>query len=500
MEIIADLHLHSKYSRAVSQEMIIPQIFKWAVKKGIGLVGTGDWTHPLWLREIKANLKEVGEGVYGLKGEDAGGDEFSHPTLSSSVLPSSHSTQSKLGRGIAVSVEMSKIVTRHPLFILSTEISSIYSQGGRQRRIHNLILAPSIEVVEKINKALSVRGVNLLSDGRPILGLSASQVAELIFEISQKCLLIPAHVWTPWFSLYGSMSGFDSIDECFGNFSKNIYALETGLSSDPSMNWRIEENLGRQIVSFGDAHSPQKLGREATVFEIPGLSYENIRRAIIGKFEDGNPKLENPISDLKKQTSFQPSNHRSQISFTIEFYPEEGKYHYSGHRKCQVAYSPHDIKVKGTTCPVCGRSLTVGVTSRVEKLASIEIETESKINEKGVRFICDKEGKRTPYVMLVPLQEILAESLNLGLATKGLEETYEKMITSFGSEFEVLLKTEIEEIRKIFPEKVAEGIKRVRLGDIHIEPGFDGVFGKVCIWSGENEKKKKEEARQTALF
>ncbi|MBI4999683.1 DNA helicase UvrD, partial [Candidatus Gottesmanbacteria bacterium] len=305
MKIAADLHLHSKYSRAVSQEMVLPQIGQWAVKKGIGLVGTGDWTHPLWLREIKANLEEVGPGLYGLKGKGS------------------------------------------PLFILATEISSIYSQGGKLRRIHNIILAPSLEVAEKINKELASHGANLMSDGRPVTGIPAQNLVKMILAIDENCLIIPAHAWTPWFSLYGSESGFDSIGECFGEMAKYIYAIETGLSSNPEMNWRIAELDSRQIVSFSDAHSGPKLGREATVFTegengISNFSYEDIKNAIKG--ESGKLK----------------------IAYTLEFYPEEGKYHYTGHRDCKVRQSPEETGRLGETCPVCGKHLTVGVMHRVQ--------------------------------------------------------------------------------------------------------------------------------------
>ncbi|TSC53856.1 MAG: UvrD/REP helicase, partial [Microgenomates group bacterium LiPW_16] len=321
MRIIADLHLHSKYSRAVSQEMVLPQIATWAQKKGIGLVGTGDWTHPLWLREIKANLEEVAPGLYALKGESlrSGIKNFTPPRDS---------------RGIS------------PLFILATEISSIYSQGGRLRRIHSLILAPSIEIVEKINKALVGRGANLMSDGRPVTGIPAQELVKLILSVDENSLIIPAHIWTPWFSLYGSESGFDSIDECFGEQAKFIYAIETGLSSDPAMNWRIAELDKRNIVSFSDAHSGPKLGREATVFEISDelgvMSYETIRKALTP-----NPK---PIT-----------HNQARIAFTIEFHPEEGKYHYTGHRDCGVRQSPEETKRLGEICPVCGKHLTIGV-------------------------------------------------------------------------------------------------------------------------------------------
>ena len=438
MQVIADLQLHSRFARAVSSQMVVPVISDWAKKKGIGLVATGDWTHPIWLRELKANLTEAGEGVYKVSSESS-------------------------GEG------------KEPLFLLSTEISSIYSQGGRTRRIHTLIFAPNFEVVEKINQEFVIRGANLMSDGRPIVGLSAKQVAQIALEIDEKCLVIPAHAWTPWFSLYGSMSGFDSIEECFGDLSSSIYAIETGLSSDPAMNWRIEDLSGRRIVSFSDAHSPQKLGREATVFELPEINFESIRKAIIG-------------------------DSQAKIAYTIEFYPEEGKYHYTGHRNCKVVYSPNEARKKGVVCPVCGRNLTVGVMSRVESLAAHDIETESEKDKFGVRWIKDKEEKRPPYVMMVPLLEVLSEALNSGVGTQTVLTVYEQLTASLGSEFKILLETLLSDIERIAGAKVAEAIGKVRSGDISIEPGYDGVFGKVKIWKEGEDENKGESTDQATLF
>ena len=428
MQVVADLHLHSKYSRAVSPQMVIPEIAKWAKKKGIDLVGTADWTHPLWLRELKENLVETGEGIFAAKNDLQG-----------------------------------------PKFLLATEISNIYSQGGKGRRIHNLVLASSFATVEKINAALRSRGANLLSDGRPIIGLSARDLAELVFGVDKDCLIVPAHVWTPWFSLYGSKSGFDSIKECFGEFASNIYAVETGLSSSPGMNWRIEELDNRSIVSFSDAHSAAKLGRETTIFEIQEmpalrdssgikkLSYEDIKEAI------------------KEQ----------KIASTIEFYPEEGKYHYTGHRNCQVRHSPGDSKKLGTTCPVCGRPLTVGVMHRVEELAARPADFSPE--------------NRPPYQMLVPLMEILAEALGSGVSSQKVINEYNYLTNNFGSEFKVLLKTPVGEIAKISGERAAEGIKKVRVGDIVVEPGYDGVFGRVKIWPS-SAKASKGKGNQMSLF
>lgn len=426
MELIADLHFHSKYSRAVSHKMVIPEIARWAKRKGISLVTTADFTHPLWLRELRENLVEAGEGIYRYKDE---------PT--------------------------------DVLFLLTTEISSIYSQQGRGHRIHNLVFAPNFEMVEKINEQLRGYGVKLLSDGRPMTGLSSLELCELVFAISKDCLIIPAHVWTPWYSLYGSRSGFDSLKECFGKFTEQIYAIETGLSSDPAMNWRIEELDKRSILSFSDAHSPQKLGREATVFEVKKekFDYQDIKKAI----------------------------QEQQIAYTIEFYPEEGKYHYTGHRNCEVRQSPEETKKLGTTCSVCGRPLTVGVMHRVEELATRSVE---EVDTEEVKIAGGVKGarwrKRPPYVMLVPLVEILSEALGVGVSSQIVETGYNRLVGKFESEFNVLLRIDPLEIAKIAGEKVAQGIERVRKGDIVIDPGYDGVFGTVKIWGEEEEEEKKQ--------
>ncbi|MCJ7804678.1 endonuclease Q family protein [Patescibacteria group bacterium] len=432
MEIIADLHFHSKYSRAVSPRMIIPEISLWASKKGIGLVGTTDFTHPLWFRELKENLEEVNEGVYRLR--------------------------NPLERKI------------NPLFLLTTEISSIYTQDGRSHRIHNAIFAPNLGIVEEINNKLRSHGVNLMSDGRPITGLSTPQICEIVFSVDKNCLIIPVHVWTPWYSLYGSNSGFDSIKECFGEFTDQIYAIETGLSSDPAMNWRIAELDKRSILSFSDAHSPQKLGREATVFEIEDvkkLKYEEIRQAIINQ----------------------------QIAYTIEFYPEEGKYHWTGHRSCQIKQSPEQTAKLGTICPVCGRKLTVGVMQRVEELASRS--SEEVIGERD--HLIKSKTNRPPYFMVVPLLEIIAEAMESTVSSQAVIGRYEQMVEKFGSEFEVLLKTPIEFISQSFGDKTAEAINKVRQGQILVDPGYDGVFGVVKIWPDPKEE-KEEKKEQMSLF
>ncbi|PIS08777.1 DNA helicase UvrD [Candidatus Beckwithbacteria bacterium CG10_big_fil_rev_8_21_14_0_10_34_10] len=444
MKIIADLHLHSKYSRAVSQKMEPETLGLWAQKKGIDLLGTSDWTHPLWLKELESLLKEKEDGVYQLKKDNS-----------------------------------------KTSFILSTEISSIYSQGGKTRRIHNVVMAPSFKTVNKINKELKSKGCNLMSDGRPIIGLSSIELGELVWSIDEDVLIIPAHIWTPWFSMFGSKSGFDSVEECFGKFSDKIYGIETGLSSDPAMNWQIKDLDKRSILSFSDAHSPAKLGREATVFQSQtkkSFSFNDLTMAI--------------KKDKKS---------RWKISYTIEFHPEEGKYHYTGHRNCQVRQSPKETKKKGTICPVCGKPLTLGVMHRVEDLAeSKEIKVMEKENQVGlVGYYNQKDPQRPPYVMLVPLLEVLSESLGVGPNSKKVQTEYERLISVLAPELEILTKTSLDKIKEIAGDRVAEAIEKMRKSKIVIEPGFDGVFGTVKIWKNEkviklNKNLNKQE--QTTLF
>jgi len=442
MNYITDLHLHSKYSRAVSQQMVLPIMNQWGKKKGLNVLPTGDWTHPLWFRHILDTLEEKKEGLFGLK----------------------------------------KGTKDDPFFLLSTEISSIYSQGGKTRRIHNLILSPSIETVEKINKEMISRGYNLNSDGRPIIGLSSRNLLEMVLSIDKTALLIPCHVWTPWFSLYGSMSGFDSIGECFGDYAKFIFGVETGLSSDPEMNWRIKELEKRTILSSSDAHSMAKMGREATVFELEDLTFKNIRRAIIG------PSLKPDPQSLPDK-----------IAYTIEFYPEEGKYHYTGHRNCKIIQSPDETKKNGTICPVCGRSLTVGVMHRVEQLAGHGQDEAEKLDEKGVKWIYDPSGNHPPFVKLVPLLEIIAESMSFTVLSQKVKDKFDQLCLDLGSEMNILFKASIKDIEKVAGEKIAEGIKKVRQGDIVISPGYDGEYGVVKIWNDQNLEKEKNQLRENQL-
>ncbi|KKS97968.1 MAG: UvrD/REP helicase [Candidatus Gottesmanbacteria bacterium GW2011_GWA2_43_14] len=441
MKIITDLQIHSKYARAVSPEMVVPKIWEWAKRKGIGLIATGDWTHPLWMREIKKDLEETGTGLLKLKNQDSG-----------------------------------------PLFLLETEVSCIYSQGGRLRRVHTMIWAPSLDSAEKINKKLMSLGANLMSDGRPIMGLTSIQIAEVVLSIDPKALIVPAHIWTPWFSLYGSESGFDSIAECFGEYAKYIYAIETGLSSNPEMNWRVKDLDTRSIVSFSDAHSGPKLGREATVFELENLSFEAIRQALI-----------------------LPNKTKNRVAYTMEFYPEEGKYHYTGHRNCQIKQTPEETRAKGTLCPVCGKKLTGGVLYRVDQLAGrseadLGMEKTTMEGILTTMYRSKMISDRPPYLMMVPLAEIISEVNGGSPTTKGVLNEYFKLVEHFGSEFKVLTEVEAENLSKISGEKLAQAIDKVRKGDIFVDPGYDGVFGKVKIWADEKKDTESVNKKQMSLF
>ncbi len=444
MQIIADLQIHSRYSRAVSQNMTLSEISRWSKLKGIQLVATGDWTHPLWFRSIKEELKEVEEGIFTLK-------ERPYETR----------------------------------FLLSTEISSIYSQGGKLRRVHNLIFSPSLETCEKIIKELNRRGCNLSSDGRPVIGVSSVDLLKMVLEINQKVLFIPAHAWTPWFSVFGSKSGFDSLSECFGDDAKYIYAIETGLSSDPIMNWQIKELENRSIVSFSDAHSGLKLGREATVF-INNQGFENLT-----------------IKEINYQDIYeaivQSPNRRLKIGFTIEFFPEEGKYHWSGHRNCNIRYNPKEVKEKGITCPVCQKPLTIGVENRVIDLSEKIIEEKDLLkikNKVGLTFVYDKEKKRRPFVSIIPLFEILLE-LNENSQIKAKKQ-YEEL-TKKASEFDILLRKTYQEIEILGGRKLKEAIQIIRERKVFVDPGYDGVFGKIKIFQEKNDQFEIEE-KQQSLF
>ncbi len=416
MRFIADFHIHSKFSRATSKEMEVETLARWARKKGIALLGTGDFTHPTYFAELRSKLEPSGNGLFKLK---------------------------KGEQGVQ--------------YILTAEVSNIYTQNGKGRRIHTLIFAPSFEVVEAICSKLGSLG-KLSSDGRPIFGFTAKELAKMIWDISVDCLIIPAHAWTPWFSIFGANSGFDSIEECFGELSPHIHALETGLSSDPEMNWRLSALDSLTLLSNSDAHSPSRLGREANVFD-GELDYREI------------------VETIRKKD-------RKKLLFTIEFFPEEGKYHYDGHRECGVIFSPSQTRATQSLCPKCHRKLTIGVMHRVEELADRQ---EGFVPRNAI-----------PSIHLIPLEEIIAEALDVGVGTKAVETEYERLIERGGSEFGILLDATPDELASFVPPHVLDGIVRMRQGKVTIVPGHDGVYGKINLFPERKEGEASKE--QLKLF
>ncbi|OGX19248.1 MAG: DNA helicase UvrD [Omnitrophica WOR_2 bacterium RBG_13_44_8b] len=412
MEFIADFHIHSKYSRATSRDMDVKHIAEWARLKGITLMGTGDFTHHLWLEELKNNLEDLGNGLFKFK------DIY---------------------------------------FILTSEISSIYSKRGKTYRIHNMVLSPSFKTTDKINEVLARHG-NLASDGRPILGMDAAELARIVFDVDENCILIPAHIYTPWFSVFGSMSGFDKIEDCFEEQTPKIFAIESGLSSDPEMSWRLSSLDRFSIISNSDSHSPQKIGREANVFNCE-LNYKTIREVLKTK-------------DKKR------------FLYTTEFFPEEGKYHFDGHRTCGIRLSPKETKQHNGRCPKCGKPVTVGVMNRVEQLAD---------RPEGY-----KPDNLIPFKNLIPLDEIIAEAKGMGKGSQAVEKEYRAAVAKFGTEFEIILRATKDELLKGLPPRVAEGVLRVREGKVHINAGFDGEYGIISIFPEEDKPEKNEQ--QLSLF
>ena len=402
MKLVADFHIHSRFARATSKRVNLASLDEWAERKGISVMGTGDFTHPLWLKELKAGLESAEEGLYKRKG---GGE------------------------------------TR---FVFTSEISCIYKKGGRVRKIHLILVVPSLAAVEKINTELAKIG-NIASDGRPILGLDAKEAARIVLEADPTSLIIPAHIWTPWFSVFGSKSGFDSLKECFQEYTKYIYAIETGLSSNPQMNWRLSLLDNITLLSNSDAHSLEKIGREANVFDTE-LSYPALREAIVEK-------------DPEK------------FLYTIEFFPEEGKYHYDGHRLCNVVMSPEQSKKQKNICHACKRLLTIGVLNRVAELA------DRKEGEKPKVVI--------PYKSLIPLQEIIADVMRQGVGTKRGKVEYAKLTEQVGNELYVLLDATEKELSKVTLPEITQGIMQVREGKVRIEPGYDGEYGKIKLLEKE---------------
>lgn len=406
MRIFGDFHIHSKFSRAVSRDMTLENLDLWAEKKGINVLGTGDFTHPQWFREIKEKLEPAEPGLFRLKNKES--------------------------------------KTR---FMLTVEISNIYTKNNKGRRVHNLIFVPSLAAAEKINERLSWQG-NLRSDGRPILGMDSKELLKIVLDVEPSSLFVPAHAWTPWFSIFGSMSGFDSIEECFDEHSKYIYAIETGLSSDPAMNWRLSKLDKIALISNSDSHSLERIGREANVFDSE-LSYNGIIEAIKSR-------------DPKK------------FLYTIEFFPEEGKYHFDGHRACNFSQDPAITKKNGKICPVCKKPMTIGVLYRVQELAD---RTQAMVIE-----------GRVPYKSLVTLDKIIGDALGVGEKSKAVQKEYESLIKKFENELAVLLEASGSDLKAAINPKIADGILRVREGKVKVIPGFDGEYGKISLFNEEDLK------------
>lgn len=435
MRFITDLQIHSKYSRATSPKMVVEELARWAKIKGIKVIGTGDFTHPSWFAELKEKLKPAEPGLFVWK-EDTEQD----PTR----------------------------------LMLTAETSHIYSKGGKVRRVHLLIWAPSFEAVVKINDQLSRLG-NLKSDGRPILGLDSKELLKIVLDADQDAMVIPAHAWTPWFSVFGSMSGFDSLSECFEELTPHIYAIETGLSSDSAMNWRLSQLDNVAIVSNSDAHSLERIGREANVFDVE-LSYNGIIEAVKNSIPQNcvlsknNLYSKSTISSRKNTTA--KTLRQSKFLFTIEFFPEEGKYHYDGHRSCGVRLFPEETKKLKGLCPKCKRLVTVGVMARVEELA-----------DRPAGYVPEE---RVPFKSLVPLEEIITEAFGVRSKTKKVDAVYQKLCAGLGGELPLLLEADIAEIARFSDNRVAEGVRRVREGMLEIAPGYDGEYGTIRIF-GEDE-------------
>ena len=400
-KFIADFHIHSRYSRATSKDLTVNELAKWAKIKGIGVLGPGDFTHSMWLDELRAALRDTGTGLY----EAANGARF----------------------------------------ILTCEVNTLFYKGGKAHQIHHILFVPGFEAVERINRELESFG-SLGLDGRPTLRMEAWRLVEIVLGLEPRSLIVPAHAWTPWFSLFGSTSGFDVIEECFEHQTKNIFALETGLSSDPAMNWRLSALDRYTLISNSDSHSARRLGREANVFDCE-QTYDVITQAIRTK-------------------------DRTRFVSTLEFFPEEGKYHYDGHRNCGIRWAPSETKQRGLRCPTCGRKITVGVMNRIEALAD---------RPEGTT-----PSNAIPFQRIVQLDEILAEALGVGVGTQTVEREYQNLIHHCGTEFEVLLSATEEALRKVTTAKIAEGILRMRAGKVSVEPGYDGEYGKVRIFGEES--------------
>jgi len=403
--------------------MSLEGLWKWAQLKGITVIGTGDFTHPKWLQEMKVKLEPIGNNIFKLK-------------------------ENYLNNNVPVSCR------GEVYFMLTAEISCIYSKNGRLRKIHSLVFVPDFSAAEKINAALSKIG-NLSSDGRPIIGLDAKELLKIVLDLSDEAMLVPAHAWTPHFSVFGESSGFDSLEECFDELAPYIYAIETGLSSNPAMNWRLSSLDKITLISNSDAHSPGKLGRDANIFD-EEISYRAITDAI--KTKKG-------------------------VLGTIEFFPEEGKYHYDGHRACGVSLSPEETIKHNYLCPVCGKRVTVGVAHRVEKLA----DRKTGFSPSGA----------LPFYSIIPLPEIISETIKVGVNSKAVKDNYLHLLEKLGNEFKILMDIPLGDIERAGTPLIGEALARMRSGNVHISPGFDGEYGKIRIFE---EVERKEIKGQAILF
>lgn len=428
MRFHADLHIHSKYSRACSKDNDLEHLARWARRKGVTVLGTGDFTHPAWFERLREDLVPAEPGLFRLRAEPDG----------------------EAARGLPPSVASAEV-----RFMLSVEVSTVYRRGGRTRKIHHLVYLPGFDAAEAFNHGVARFG-DLSSDGRPVLGLDSRELLEITLACGDGAYLVPAHVWTPWFGVFGSKSGFDTIEECYGDLTGHIFALETGLSSDPAMNWRVSGLDRYRMVSYSDAHSPPRVGRESTVFDVD-LDYFAVLRALrTGAGHEG----------------------------TVEFFPEEGRYHLDGHRKCDVRMAPEQMREHGGICPVCGRPLTVGVLSRVEELA----DREEAVRPDGAA------GFRN----LVPLPEIVGEILGVGPQSKKVLAEVDGLIAALGPEQAILEEVPVGDIAALSP-PLAEAVNRLRRGEVIREPGYDGEYGTIRLF-GPGEPGEADTVTTPALF
>jgi uncharacterized protein (TIGR00375 family) len=422
MRVVADLHIHSRFSRATSQNMNITEISKYAKIKGIKVVGTGDFTHPTWFKELSEELAEVADtGLY---------SSVKHP--------------------------------ESPVrYMLTAEVCTIYPVNEKTKKVHHVIFTPNFETATQISNRLKGYG-NLEVDGRPILDMTSPQLVEEVMQVSDQNEVIPAHVWTPWFSLFGAFSGFDRIEDCYEDMTKHIHALETGLSSDPPMNWRLSTLDRFTLISNSDCHShwPWRIGREANVFELEKLSYMEI------------------LDTLRKKDN-------KRFKFTIETNPAYGKYHWTGHRKCNVSLSPKEALKYNNHCPVCGRKLTRGVEQRIEELAD---RPEDYVPENPIG-----------YKRLLPLSEIITAVLGVSSpATQKVWKVYNQLTANFEDEYTILMDTPQQELEKVVDPKIAEAIVRVRTEAAHVIPGYDGVYGQLVIFD-EKQPEPLEKPKQKSM-